>query len=747
MNIENNTDLQKPELKDFGLSERDVKILKKYTSWFDWDNYKNGKNNQDRLQIFSMYFFSILGIITVSAFLMEGGMGATNGGIIISIIFGGYFGIILGCIFGATIGYILLMILLILSYFILYKPAIFLTKTILYFSGFNYNAKAVDFQKYNQKVKLYDDNLEQYYKAKRADLASLLYEADNLQFEIANTRHKKTIEELDVLMKHYGSKVTVLSSFLTESYCDGLTKTKIQHHENFIKYYGGIASAYFNLWAGLLIEIHELEVLYRDFENKKVENFGQVFLKYCERCEKVIENFAKLPLQTPNLVHRVNTIKSNIANKENEFFIYLKQIVLQIPALYQQLFRVNQFPANKNELLETYNLLIFQGLGYYEKLQLDSNKNSEVAKNFLLYSWYAKKENFDTFCELLEDVTYFDKLEMRFYRQRFTEFLAKEFIGYAEDVREVKTKFNALKIQNSNLENRINHHITYSENRLYDARNYSPATYTYTRVKTENPVPKPKKKPNRNISKSIKNIIAPKPTKINKENFKNFVPVISKKTNTIISQVNPKEEIISQESLSKTVLENIVSNVFETIKEVDNNTVLTSNNLLLQDIDKIEKKSIRKRTRTFIGKKVDYQAQNQRAKDIGYKGELLVLQYEKNILANILPAYLVNKISHTSALEGDGKGYDIFSYNIEGKPKYIEVKTTTGDLETPFDLTINEIEFMKLHTDNYCLYRVYNYNEETNKGELYVLQGKKAFENYFQLEAKTYTAKLKNKII
>jgi hypothetical protein len=53
---------------------------------------------------------------------------------------------------------------------------------------------------------------------------------------------------------------------------------------------------------------------------------------------------------------------------------------------------------------------------------------------------------------------------------------------------------------------------------------------------------------------------------------------------------------------------------------------------------------------------------------------------------------------------------------------------------------------MKLHTDNYCLYRVYNYNEETNKGELYVLQGKKAFESYFTLEAKTYTAKLKQKI-
>jgi hypothetical protein len=54
---------------------------------------------------------------------------------------------------------------------------------------------------------------------------------------------------------------------------------------------------------------------------------------------------------------------------------------------------------------------------------------------------------------------------------------------------------------------------------------------------------------------------------------------------------------------------------------------------------------------------------------------------------------------------------------------------------------------MKQHADDYCLYRVYNYKEATNQAELYVLQGSKAFENYFELETKTYTAKLKHKIV
>ncbi len=54
---------------------------------------------------------------------------------------------------------------------------------------------------------------------------------------------------------------------------------------------------------------------------------------------------------------------------------------------------------------------------------------------------------------------------------------------------------------------------------------------------------------------------------------------------------------------------------------------------------------------------------------------------------------------------------------------------------------------MKLDPNSYSLYRVYNYNETTNQAELYVLQGSQAFENYFELAAKTYTTKLKHKIV
>jgi Domain of unknown function (DUF3883) len=48
----------------------------------------------------------------------------------------------------------------------------------------------------------------------------------------------------------------------------------------------------------------------------------------------------------------------------------------------------------------------------------------------------------------------------------------------------------------------------------------------------------------------------------------------------------------------------------------------------------------------------------------------------------LLPAAradLAAKARHVSQIEGDGAGYDIESFEIDGTPKFIEVKTTRGD--------------------------------------------------------------------
>ena len=73
--------------------------------------------------------------------------------------------------------------------------------------------------------------------------------------------------------------------------------------------------------------------------------------------------------------------------------------------------------------------------------------------------------------------------------------------------------------------------------------------------------------------------------------------------------------------------------------------------------------------------------------------------------------------------EGDGAGYDIRSFEPDGRTKYIEVKTTTGGPESDSFASANELAFSKQHSDNYYLYRVYQYNKKNNCGHFYIRSG------------------------
>jgi hypothetical protein len=55
--------------------------------------------------------------------------------------------------------------------------------------------------------------------------------------------------------------------------------------------------------------------------------------------------------------------------------------------------------------------------------------------------------------------------------------------------------------------------------------------------------------------------------------------------------------------------------------------------------------------------------------------------------------------------------------------KFIEVKTTKGSAGTSFFISPNELEFSKQHTENYFLYRLYEYQIETVSSKVYILEG------------------------
>jgi hypothetical protein len=107
-------------------------------------------------------------------------------------------------------------------------------------------------------------------------------------------------------------------------------------------------------------------------------------------------------------------------------------------------------------------------------------------------------------------------------------------------------------------------------------------------------------------------------------------------------------------------------------------------------------------------------------KRIGNLGELLVLQYEKEKLKKL---EINKKPEHVAKSKGDGLGFDILSYDEEGEEMYIEVKTTKGNLSSPFYLTRNELERSIQDEENYYLYRIYNFSEETNEANCEVIEG------------------------
>ncbi len=146
-----------------------------------------------------------------------------------------------------------------------------------------------------------------------------------------------------------------------------------------------------------------------------------------------------------------------------------------------------------------------------------------------------------------------------------------------------------------------------------------------------------------------------------------------------------------------------------------------------------------KSIRSFKARKLaDPSVAEAKNRDLGQKGELLIVQHEKKVLIENGRPDLAERVRHVSAIEGDGAGYDIESFSPEGEIKYIEVKTTRGPAGSSFFISANEVEFARQHPNNYYLYRVYNYEDSRNFGRFYVSTG--VVEEMFELTPTQYRA-------
>ncbi|MEX1015020.1 MAG: DUF3883 domain-containing protein, partial [Candidatus Paceibacterota bacterium] len=108
----------------------------------------------------------------------------------------------------------------------------------------------------------------------------------------------------------------------------------------------------------------------------------------------------------------------------------------------------------------------------------------------------------------------------------------------------------------------------------------------------------------------------------------------------------------------------------------------------------------------------DYEEEARILKRLGNKGEKIVFDLEKSRLMKQGKKTLAEKVERAKY---DHLGYDIKSFEENGEPRYIEVKTTRSKLGTAnFFLTINELNKAK-ELQNYYVYIVYEIESEKPK--------------------------------
>jgi hypothetical protein len=188
---------------------------------------------------------------------------------------------------------------------------------------------------------------------------------------------------------------------------------------------------------------------------------------------------------------------------------------------------------------------------------------------------------------------------------------------------------------------------------------------------------------------------------------------------------------------------NIVAHQTETIKIYDEGFVVDKssrpakfsllNPISQSVIQPMEVCTIKEKTKRFTARKIDWEKARDRNNEVGDQGEEFALEFEIDRLVETLSierTKAMQNVQHLSRLQGDGLGYDIFSINDNGSPRYIEVKTTSGGFNQPFYMSKNERNFFEEYEDSAFIYRVYNFNKETRHGDVKIISNSELFSDF-----------------
>lgn len=124
-------------------------------------------------------------------------------------------------------------------------------------------------------------------------------------------------------------------------------------------------------------------------------------------------------------------------------------------------------------------------------------------------------------------------------------------------------------------------------------------------------------------------------------------------------------------------------------------------------------------------------------RSLGRAGEEFVVRFERARLGKAGKEALADRVEHIAATR-DGTGFDVRSFETNGRDRLIEVKTTAYGKLVPFFLSRNEIAVSKVRSEAYHLYRLFRFRTDPR---LYGLKG--SLEDTCLLEPVHYSARVK----
>lgn len=143
------------------------------------------------------------------------------------------------------------------------------------------------------------------------------------------------------------------------------------------------------------------------------------------------------------------------------------------------------------------------------------------------------------------------------------------------------------------------------------------------------------------------------------------------------------------------------------------------------------------RERVVVVRKWDYLAIDARNRALGLAGEGFMLEFERRRLWDGGRTDLAKAVEHVAVTRGDGLGYDLKSFELDGTPRLIEVKTTSFAALTPFFVSKREVAASEQLATQYRLCRLFNFRKTP---QFFALRG--SLQQSCRLEAQEFLARV-----